>query len=93
MHILFTEAFRAPVVNLRCEAGAALPGHLVNVTWQTDDNQLPDDVISRLQNCQASIDCTTGYRRYVCGNLYCTIILLQILLFSRVVVHTLPALV
>jgi len=87
---LLTEAFTEPFVNLRCEAGVAMSGHLVNVTWTTKDNQLPNDVRPHLQNCQASIDCTNGYSREVCEILQNKICIAK---QHRVVVHTLPVLV
>ncbi|XP_065920487.1 uncharacterized protein [Dysidea avara] len=57
------EAFTKPLVNLRCESGSAMSDHLVNVTWQPTKDKSPDDIIFRLQNCQASISCSNGYRR------------------------------
>ena len=66
--LLFTEAFTKPLVNLRCENGSAMSDHLVNITWQPTKDQSPDDIVFRLQNCQASISCSNGYRRNVCAN-------------------------
>jgi len=69
---LHTEAFTKPLVNLKCETGSAISDHVVNVTWQPTKDQSPDDVSFHLQNCHASIDCSIGYRRYVCfaNNVY-----------------------
>jgi len=48
----FEKFTKPPMINLTCSE------HVVNVTWSPFEDQTLEKIQDRIQNCQASIECT-----------------------------------
>ena len=74
-HFNISERFTAPpVVNLSCSElffNETCTKLLVNVTWGPTEGDTPESIQDRLQNCQATINCTQDekevFRDQVCA--------------------------
>ena len=76
------------MVNLSCSK------HVVNVTWSPFEDQMPEKIQDRIQNCQASIECTNTNNEKVFKKqvsfatmLNYSLLLLLLLLLCRMDVH------
>ena len=82
--MLFLIVFGPPNVTLNCSADYVTLNKVIEVSWTPTllSNTTfisPKEVDGRIQNCEARINCSTGYTREV-GSLYNQLLLIQPLL-------------